>query len=119
MRLGSTVTFTIPRLYIGQQSVGLIYSAPIPVEFRPTGPRYFNAEIIDGSRASILSTFFAYADVPNATKAVYPGVGQVTADGRIYFGLSCNNDQTFLDFGGAGTTGSGNGVLGSSFTYQL
>lgn len=109
-RVGRLVQMTIADgVYNGEQAAGLITSTAIPVEFRPgTTIPVTGFQIINGSQAG-----------GTASNATQLGAARVDSNGVITFGIDMNNIGTLEDFGGAGVSGSGNGICPAQLTWTV
>jgi hypothetical protein len=86
-------------VYNGNQAAGSIVTNPVPEQFRPAQQESFNAFVINGSQVG-----------GTASIATQMGGGVIVPGGALAFGLRPQNNGTLDNFGGAGSTGSGNGV---------
>lgn len=107
-RIGNIVHFTYPLVYQGEQSENYISTSIIPFEFRPASNQIITCSVIHGSNPGA-----------TATNAVVGGFCYVKTDGVIQWGSSLDNAGTLYKFGGAATSGSGNGLVAACLTYSI
>lgn len=109
-RVGGVVFMTIPTsVYNGNQAVGLITVSTIPAGYRPTFTRAVTGfTVINGSLSG-----------GTASNATQMGAALVGPNGEFTIGLGFDNDSILVPFGGAGTTGSGNGITASQIFWTI
>lgn len=109
-RIGDTISLGLPLIYAGLQTAAFITTTTaLPLEFRPAfDSGSLPLFVINGSRAGA-----------SASNAIDNGLIQLLATGFFNIGLGFDNTETIVPFGGAGVSGSGNGVCRQIITIIL
>lgn len=98
--------------YNGQQAAGLItcMEGSIPPLYRP---------VYDDAKINGVMIINGSAVGATGTQATQLGCMQINKDGSLVFALTVDNAGNMVAFGGAGESGSGNGVSAGCYTYPI